>query len=539
MSATALIKPMQPAAFVRGNSILKVSLFALTAVLITLPLAVIDVPLLADYPNHVARTHIINNLNDKIFIASRYSLGDIFLPNVAIDHLVPLLARVMPFDLASRLFLAFCLISSLAGVVYLHWTLFGKWSCYPLIGAMFAHHASLLAGMVNFSLGIGLVPAALAIWIRWSAASAYRRLIVGCLIAFFLYFCHLVAFAAYGLLILGFECVRAYETRRHASFTISISHLAIAGATGLAPTALFVSLLASGETDPAGEIVYGNLAWKLKALLAPLSNYHLPLDLFSFFFLTGLALIAWRAGWLDFERRMVPGLVLLTVAFLLAPKALGAGGVFDQRFTVLLAPMLIACSRFQSPGGLAQRVLPLFLAGLLLVRLAVLTTVWIEHRDDLAEMRAMSDLIQPGGRVLVVRPDEGAGLRLAPPRHLVFHHAAQLQSLPTLAVVDKNAFVSTLYAIPGQHPLHLKPPFDRLGGRGHENLPTLNGLRNALRPSPDRPMPTPQIRSWIEDFDYVLMIYGYGPMEEGLTRGLPLIQLRDGAIMDLFRIDKD
>jgi hypothetical protein len=365
-------------------------------------------------------------------------------------------------------------------------------------------------------------------------------LVVGSAIALLLYVCHLVAFAAYGLLVLGFEGARVYETWRHTSFKIKASDLTIAGATGLLPTALFVSLLSSrdgGMSD--GEIVYGNLAWKLKALLAPLSNYHLPLDLFSFFLLTGLGLIVWRAGWLEIERRMAPGLVLLVLAFLLAPKALWTGGVFDQRFTVLLAPMLIACSRFRSPGGLVPWLLPPLLAGLFLARLAVLTTTWIEHRGDLAEMRGMTDLIQQGARVLVVRPDEGAGLRLAPPRHIVFHHAAQLQSLPTLAVVEKNAFVSTLYAIPGQHTLRLKPPFDRLGGRGHENLPTLDGLKNALRPSADGPKPAPQIQSWIDDFDYVLMIYGYGPLEDGAVDGLPLTLLRDGEIMDLFRIDKD
>jgi len=522
-------------------------LFALTAIAIISPLAVIDLPLLADYPNHVARIHIINNLSGEIFLTERFHINLDFLPNMAMDYLLPWLATWFSLDIAARLFTAICLLTSLASVAILHRTLFDRWSSYPLLAVFFVHHASFLAGLLNFSLGIALVPAALALWIKLDHAKAIKRLMAGVLITLLLYACHLVAFGAYGLLVLGYEWRRACDRwRQKAGLGRTTKDMAVAAGTGFLPVLLFLHLIITNDQrtpisladDEGAGIVYGNLAWKLKALLAPLAQYNLPLDLITFAALTSLAIAAWHSGWIKIERRIAPGLLLLAIAFLLSPKALWTGGVFDQRFAVLLGPMMIACSNVTEPRGLASRLVVAMLTGLFLTRLGVLTAAWHGHQGDLQEMRAIADSVEYGSRVLVALPDEGAGLRLSPERHRVFHHAAQLHSLPTLLVIEKSAFVSTIYAIPGQHPLILKPPFDRLGGRGPVKLPTLDALREALNAGQNSPLP-PQIQSWAEDFDYVLLLYGYGRIEDGLVKDLPLAPLLDGDIMDLFRIEAD
>ncbi len=512
--------------------------FFILAIVMIAPLAVIDTPLLADYPNHVARMHVISNLDDNFLLAERYGIHVDLIPNIAMDLAVPWLMNWLPLDVAARLFLASTLVFTLAGVAWLHRTLFNQWSLYPFLAAFFAYHGSLMAGMANFSLGIGLVPAALALWIRMQPAPAIWRLLVGSLVALGLFFCHLVAAGAYGLLIIGCALGKAFpsatpsNTRRQA-----VAEFAIVGASGILPLILFLRLVLGGENGEAGgDIVFGNVAWKLKALLAPLANYSLPLDLLSFALLVGLALIAWLSGRLTVDRRMAPGLALLAVAFVLAPKALWTGGVFDQRLAVLLALMLVACTRFEMPRSPYFLMLPAALAALFLLRIGVVTTTWLDHRADLAEMRQITDLISPGGRLLVVRPDKDAGLRLSPPRHRVFHHAAQLTSLPALAVIEKSAFVSTLYALQGQQPLTLKPPFDRLGGRGHVDLPTLADLSLAHQPDESETWPARQIENWRSDFDYVVMIYGYGPGAQRLIGDLPLELLLDGQIIDLFQI---
>ncbi|NJM59977.1 MAG: hypothetical protein HC849_06970 [Oscillatoriales cyanobacterium RU_3_3] len=209
--------------------------------------------------------------------------------------------------------------------------------------------------------------------------------------------------------------------------------------------------------------------------------------------------------------------------------------MLDQRFAILLAPLLIACTRFTPPRPAIAQALFAMLALLLLIRTGVVAHTWVAHRADLAEMRQAIAMIERGARMLVVRPEVGTGLRLAPQRHRVFHHAAQLASLPTLAVIEKSAFVSTLYALPGQQPLVLKPPFDRLGGQGDVGLPTLDDLKQAMTASSEH-APDQRIQRWQEDFDHVLLLYGYGPGAADLVQGLPLRPLLDGASVDLFRI---
>lgn len=518
------------------------AIYALAAVVIVAPITVIDIPLLADFPNHVARMHIIGNVDNDRLLAERYAVQFDLVPNLAMDLIVPWLAKLVPLDVAGRLFLGLTLLSTLAGVAVLHRVLFNFWSLYPLAAALFLYHGSLMAGMVNFSLGIGLVPAALALWIRMRYAAAITRLLVGSAVALILFFCHLVALGAYGVLLVGYELVRARDKwSRRDGPRQAASDFAIAGATGLIPVFLFFRMVLAQDSGVDGALPWtawswGNLAWKLKALIAPLANYNLSLDLASFALLTGLAIWGWRSGRLELERRMATALGLLALAFVLAPKAIGSGGVFDQRFVVLFALMLVASTRFRATGQGTRLVLPAVLIVLVLVRLGTIAATWVDHRGDLAEIRQAIDRVEPGGRILVVRPDETAGVRLAPPRHMVFHHAPQMASWPALAVIDKSAFVSTLYALPGQQPLILNQPFRHLGGAGAAAIPTLADLEAARHEYDTSARLPSQIRRWWLDFDYVLLIYGYGPGADGFRRDLPLATLLDGDQLDLFQI---
>ncbi len=515
------------------------AIYALLSITVLAPLTVIDIPLLADYPNHVARMHILGNLNTETLFSQSYISRFDFTPNIAMDLMVPWLAKVMPLDIASRLFLGLILLSTLASVAFLHKTVTAQWSAWPLLVVLFLYHGSFMAGLANFSLGAGLVPAALALWITMRHAPPLGRIAAGSAVALVLFFCHLVAFGAYGLLIIGYEYVRARDkwSRRDGPGQAAKDFL-IAGVTGLVPTALFARQFFNEASVPFAEsmLAWGNWAWKAKALLAPLSNYHLTTDLITAGLLIGLVFWAWRTGRLEIDRRIAPGLALLALCFVLAPKGFWTGGVLDQRFAIIFAFIFIGSTSFRAVGKLIQFGLPTLLIALFLLRLGLITTTWIEHRDDLADIRSTLGLVEKGSKVLVVQPDNMPGIHLAPKRHIVFHHAAPMANLATLAVIDRSAFVSTIYAIPGQQPLRLKEPLQALGGLGVAKVPTLLDLAAAIEQDDD--IVTAQVRDWWENFDYVFLIYGYGSGADDLRGDLPLATLRDGDIVDLFRIDR-
>ncbi len=510
--------------------------YALAIITALIPLAVIDIPLLADYPNHLARMHILGNIDADILLAERYASDFSLIPNLAMDLIVPWLAKFMPLDLAGRFFLALILLSTLMSVAFLHRVLFNYWSIWPVITGLFLYHGSFMAGMVNFSLGAGLVPGALALWITLRHVALTRRVLVGTAIALALFFCHLIAFGAYGLLIIAYESMCAQEKWSCPDGPYQIlKNVLIAGLTGLLPALLFARQLLSHDLAGDGNpLIFGTWSWKAKALLSPLANYNLTVDLISLALLTGLAVWSWRSGYLKIKHRMVLGLGFLAVCFALAPKAFLSGGVFDQRFAILFALVLIASMDFRGGHTAVRMSLFTILAALFLVRIGLVIVNWIDHRDDLGEARLAIGMIEKGSRILVAQPDKTSGVLLAPDRHIVFHHAAQMANLATLAVIEKSAFVSSIYALPGQQPLRLLSPFDDLGGYGASMIPTLSDLASASGKGKDgAPV---QIRNWRRDFDYVLLIYGYGPGADFFREGLPLKTLLDGDNLDLFEI---
>ncbi|MGI9492928.1 MAG: hypothetical protein ACR2QF_11070, partial [Geminicoccaceae bacterium] len=426
--------------------------------------------------------HILSNINTESVLNEHYVINFDFIPNLAMDLVIPWLSKAMPLNVAGRLFLALTILSTLASVAFLHRTLFNQWSFSPLIALLFIYHGSLMAGMVNFSLGIGLVPAALAFWIILQSASATKRILMGSAIALLLFFCHIVAFGAYGLLMIAYEARRIWDGRgRPDARSRIVGNILVAGLTGFVPTLLFIrqTLRYDLATSADSALSWGNWSWKSKALLAPLANYNLSVDLASLAILIGLAMWAWLSGRLKIDRRIGPGLCLLAVGFLVAPKALWSGGVFDQRLAILFALLFIGSMSFRAGDGATRTAVSSLLIGLFLIRLGTIATTWLEHRGDLAEMRSAFGRIEAGARVLVVQPDSTAGPRLAPDRHKAFHHAAHMASLATLAVIERSAFVSSIYAIPGQQPLRLREPFRDLGGKGAAMVPTLADLATA------------------------------------------------------------
>lgn len=513
------------------------AVYGVASIILLLPLTVIDIPVIADYPNHVARMHILINNNEETFLREHYAVSFDFIPNLAMDLIIPWLSKIVQLDVAGRLFLALILLSTLASVAFLHRVLFNQWSFVPLIAMLFLYHGSFMAGMANFSLGIGLVPAALASWIILHRAPTIVRVSIGSAIALVLFFCHLVAFGAYGLLVIAYEAMRIWDRRGQPDgIRRAVNNILIAGMTGFVPTALFVRQLFQYEMATATEsaLSWGNLPWKIKAFLAPLANYNLSIDLASLVIIVGLAVWAWSSSRLKIDRRLAPGLCLLALCCLLAPKALWSGGVFDQRFAILFVLIFIGSMNYRSDGKALRIGVPSVLAILFLFRLGIVSITWIDHREDLKEIRTAFAKIETGSRVLVVQPDDTAGPRLAPDRHMAFHHGAHMASLATLAVIERSAFVSSIYAVPGQQPLRLREPFHNLGGYGSAMVPTLADLAAAInQPSENTVL---QIENWWRNFDYILLIYGYGSGANDLRGNLPLKTLLDGDIADLFEI---
>src|ERR1700712_5414672 len=71
------------------------AVFALCFAVAAVPVLVVQTLPLFDYPNHLARMHILAHPDDAV-LQRFYEIRWQLLPNLAMDGVVPLLARAMP-----------------------------------------------------------------------------------------------------------------------------------------------------------------------------------------------------------------------------------------------------------------------------------------------------------------------------------------------------------------------------------------------------------------------------------------------------------
>src|SRR5438128_9210751 len=70
---------------------------------------------LADYPNHLARMYIINSLPHSPTLQRYYEVHWQLIPNLALDLIVPQLARFLPVEQAMLMFTSLTLTLLVAG----------------------------------------------------------------------------------------------------------------------------------------------------------------------------------------------------------------------------------------------------------------------------------------------------------------------------------------------------------------------------------------------------------------------------------------
>jgi hypothetical protein len=475
-----------------------------------LPVLLAAAPPLVDYPNHLARMHIIGVLGASPTLGQFYELVWRPIPNLAMDLLVPLLALVVPLFWAGKIFLALTLLLLGGSTAALHRILFERWSVWPCLALLLLYNRNLLWGFANFLFGVGLALTALACWIGLRQRAPVLRHALVFVLALAIYFSHLFAFGAYGLLILGYELALWRQER-----TALLRRLSAVGGQFLLPIILFITTMGGGD---GGMLSWSRIYRKLDILYNILDNYVPVLDIASFVVLVLLfALGFWRRA-----IRLAPALALPLLLLLLAQLAMpnrifGAAGV-DHRMPIVLALLLIASSEWIAAPHPWHRMLGAALAGLFLLRMLVISAVWLESDHETAPViNALLELPR-GSRVAVAYPPASVHVpRGAPP---VLHLAAY-------AVIGADAFVPTLFVDPGQQPLRYRPDYARLA-----SLASPDDFWSVLMEG--KAEPASRVAAALAQYDYIFFAGG-GAMPQSTAR---LIKIIDGAGASLYAIKR-
>src|SRR5258708_14116308 len=192
----------------------RIAVYLILGALTLSPLFATAVPPLVDYPDHLARMWILLHAKDIPALASNYIVDWRLSPNVAMDLVVPSLARLMPLEDAGRLFVALTMASLVLGTMTLHRALYGRIGLWPLASLLFVYNSVLYWGFVNFLFTLGLALVTFSAWVASERWPAHWRALVFALPADLLLVFHLFGFGIYGLLVASYAFGKLRQARR-------------------------------------------------------------------------------------------------------------------------------------------------------------------------------------------------------------------------------------------------------------------------------------------------------------------------------------
>jgi hypothetical protein len=438
---------------------------ALCFIFLALPLLQFDVPPLVDYPNHLARVHILANYASDPFLQQTYRLILEPFPNLAMDLSAAPLVRLFGTFTASKMFLAGILFAYCCGCHLLGAAGLGRpnWIAVPCFFTFYS--SGFLWGFVNYVAGVAVFLIAFSWWL-WSleqpggvlpfAPSIQRgRWVITAALALLSYLCHLTA---YGFLCVAAGVVVLLRLRRGALDWKR-------GFTALAPLAppafVYEYLNLMGHHNDTLYFGWSSPLKKLPALLNLVRTYDTTFDAAV---LVLLALTALAAVWWLRPVRIDPELGAVGAAFLalflIAPRELfarSASGV-DVRFVVPAALLLLLGLRFEGGG----RAKPLLLAALVVVLAARLGFIWRSWEQFQWELNALGDVTRQ-------LPRQSSACAVHPVRAGIDEskHDMTLAHFYCLAVISRGAVVPMLFTDPGAQPIEFRVPPPNAARKGY------------------------------------------------------------------------
>jgi hypothetical protein len=493
------------------------------------PFLVVDVPAVLDYPNHLARFYILAHPDDAN-LARMYAPHWAILPNLGVDVLGGALLSVLPPDVGGRILLALSLLAPLAGTAVYARAAFGRWTWWSLGAGVITFNAIFFLGFMNFLLALGLALAGAGAWRIWRRGE--RKLIApvgGLLVGLAAFFCHILGFAYFAVLIAADEVEALLRLRKEGRLTWrhTLSVAALLAAT-LGPT--LVLYVVTHQASAAGD----GLAWRWSAkvlqLVTPFMTYDKPATIVTAAVVGSIIILVWRRS--QRAEGVGLGLAMVGALYLVAPSAAAGGTFVDTRLPLMAALLLFAglAPRLSARAAVAVGVaFTLLIVG----RSAHVAANWQGRARDLADLRAGLAYVEPGSKILPARtayPDSTFS-----GRGRVLPNVAPLnEHLGALAVIERHAFWPLLFADPSQQPLVVTPAYADVA------LPL--GFITPWEDLADQPRASSQpgeqryLTNWRARFDYVLLLGPSAPT--GSTpRGLTLLHAGDAA--SVYRIDED
>jgi hypothetical protein len=402
-----------------------------------MPLGVIDIVPMTDYLNHLARMHLLaaaGTPDANPFYDITWNL----YPNLAIDLVVPQLARLMSVETALKLFFGFSQFLVVTGAIAIERQIRGRHLVAGLAALLVLFNVAFNGGLLNFEFGVGVALWAIAIWIKLRDAAWPRRLLAHTLFVVILFLAHFFALGIYGLTIGIFELTaltrRKWDPRR---------------AAGLLAVLAGPVLVLLGVMHVSGGAVGGDSIlwdWQLK-LLWPIHFLNGYVAVYSLFALVVLLILIAFLRWKDAIALSAAGLWIaagFALTYIAMPRLLFNSDLADVRVLVGAALIVPAFVTIRNHPNRYKTIALICTTTLIFLNLVIVQWVWFSYRGDYREMRASFRMLTPNAHVVAALggADSGFDALLHP-----------IEFAPTLAAYERHAFIPQLATFAGAVPI--------------------------------------------------------------------------------------
>jgi hypothetical protein len=489
-----------------GNQATSLWLVGLITALAILPVFLVELPAMNDYPTHLARMYLLASNGTPDQNPYYYVYLPFLYPNLAMEIVVPIFTRFMDVASATKAFLILSQILVVSGAVALEIAVKRRHEFAGFAGAAALYCLPFAWGFLNFEFGVGLALWGLASWFALENKESVTRLVAHALFCCSLFVCHLVAFGLYGATLIFCELWRVFQP--NVDWKKSARTLAILAA----PAAIILGYFVAHTAN----IGKGASEWttftKFLSLLHGLNGYSAYLSLGNILALIAMTYFMFRERSLSITPQGKWIAVGFLIFILVLPSQLLGGDLPDLRIAIGALLILPAFLTLPPTKQFFRFVPPLVLSLIALVNAGHIASLWLAYRPEYAALRESFKQIQRGAFVLVGHTNFG-GDRFDKTK-------TPIMTATALAAHYSNAFVSMLVTIPGQQPLQVCPELGRLAlERTEDYWPLAFSVLAAVANGTSAADTPTHVRDWMHDYDYLYLVGppGLNPMPSRLT----------------------
>ncbi|MGL9621000.1 hypothetical protein QRQ56_23580 [Bradyrhizobium sp. U531] len=492
--------------------------FALLAIASLLPTLLAPIPAMGDYVNHLARMYLLSEMG-AADANPYYQAAWAFYPNLAMDLVVPWMARLVGAEIATRLFLLFSQTLIVGGALALEWVVKGRIHLAGFAALMFLYCLPFSWGFINFECALGIALCGIAVYLAVAEQQVPLRLVVNTASVVVLLAAHFFALGVYGATLGFYELWRAFGRKRPAR-DVALRLIALATP---AVASLVVMRLNAGSVGSEG--TFWSFDHKLLWPFFIMNGYSMAVSGMSAIVLMVALYAAARCSVLELKSAGIWIAAGFALLYLAIPPRLFGTSFADIRVLPAAALILPAFCSLSLPSRRWTIAALVLVAGITLANLGVVLEVWLSYRSDYSAIIDSFQHIDRGAKILIGTSADSED----PP----FEDLTQypIYYAPTLAVHYANAFVSNVFAETGKQPVQARAEVRRLAipNDGPVPIRLLSAIAAAKTTVPDD---TLVVRNWYRDYDYLYLV---GP---AITNPLPdlLQELDRSARFALYRI---